>query len=712
MKKLFLLPLLCLATIPLMSCEEKEQPPVPPTNSTEIKINLTEDKVVISDTPGGEPTNFTIDSHEKWNITLSDQENAKATKATPNWVKVSPMSGEPGTVQVSVTTVKQNPTYDSLTAYLIIRAGETSKTIKINQAPRKAVIVTKAVFDVEREKDTIEVEVNATREFTQSISVNWIKEIPLSKALTTTHLRYAIAENETPESRIGQIVFKDKNSDIADTVIVNQTAHTPDGHANKDRENLMKIYDALGGDNWTNKTNWGTDKPLYEWNGISTNYEGRVNGILLPANNLKGQIPPEIGNLTNLESLELSGAEITGSIPSEIGKLTKLTSIYFGFNQLSGQLPPEIGNLTLLKSFNVMVNNIEGNIPESFSKLTNLTSFSLRDNRMSGQVATVITEMEQWKNTWVLSEILTQQTGYSLTANMYESTDYSKNKTYRLMQEHTLGDGVQLVMTGDAYSDRDITSGEYDKVAQKAMDAFFAIEPMKSLKPYFDVHCLYLVSKNDVAGFDTALGTHLRPGSFLIEPGDIDLAMDITRASIPSCENATEVHIIVLAKMESHAGINGEIPGKGSVSFIPTVSHDFNVNIQHEAAGHGYGRLKDEYIAAEGSPPQHEIDGMNMDYQTGGYNRNIDFTTDPNTVKWSKFLADPLYNAENLGIYEGAIFPTGIYRPSENSIMKHGTKFCAPSRQAIYIQVMKLAGVTEYDYDKFVIFDAPSRAEY
>ena len=65
-----------------------------------------------------------------------------------------------------------------------------------------------------------------------------------------------------------------------------------------------------------------------------------------------GEIPPEIGNLTNLESLSLHNNELTGSIPSEIGNLLNLNFLNLRFNQLTGLIPSEIGNLSNLDYLN------------------------------------------------------------------------------------------------------------------------------------------------------------------------------------------------------------------------------------------------------------------------------------------------------------------------------------------------------------------------
>ncbi|SVE04386.1 uncharacterized protein METZ01_LOCUS457240, partial [marine metagenome] len=75
------------------------------------------------------------------------------------------------------------------------------------------------------------------------------------------------------------------------------------------------------------------------------------------------EIPPEIGNLTNLIHLYLSATQLTGEIPSEIGNLTNLTSLELYFNQLTGEIPPEIGNLTNLTHLWLYNNQLTGEIP-------------------------------------------------------------------------------------------------------------------------------------------------------------------------------------------------------------------------------------------------------------------------------------------------------------------------------------------------------------
>ena len=134
--------------------------------------------------------------------------------------------------------------------------------------------------------------------------------------------------------------------------------------------------------------------------------------INLPSSDLTGNIPPEIGNLTNLqklylndndlsgsipwdeiinltdlESLALSYNQLTGQIPSEIGDLTNLQHLSLSNNQLTGSIPwDEIGNLTMLQALSLGANQLTGSIPAEIGNLTNLQELYLDDNQFTGQI--------------------------------------------------------------------------------------------------------------------------------------------------------------------------------------------------------------------------------------------------------------------------------------------------------------------------------------
>ena len=70
-----------------------------------------------------------------------------------------------------------------------------------------------------------------------------------------------------------------------------------------DRAALVALYNATGGPNWNSNNNWLSDVPISEWSGVTTDDNGRVTELYLSQNQLTGPIPPELGNLSNLQGL-------------------------------------------------------------------------------------------------------------------------------------------------------------------------------------------------------------------------------------------------------------------------------------------------------------------------------------------------------------------------------------------------------------------------
>ena len=152
-----------------------------------------------------------------------------------------------------------------------------------------------------------------------------------------------------------------------------QTVQTvPVDNVEEDRAALVALYNATDGDNWTNNTNWLSDKPLGEWHGISTNAQGRVDSLVLFGNQLSGAIPPELGNLTNLKVLGLHDNQLSGTIPPEIGNLSQLEVLFLASNRLSGAIPSQIGDLSNLLALFLHDNQLSGPIPVSFGRLDEL----------------------------------------------------------------------------------------------------------------------------------------------------------------------------------------------------------------------------------------------------------------------------------------------------------------------------------------------------
>ena len=153
-----------------------------------------------------------------------------------------------------------------------------------------------------------------------------------------------------------------------------------------DRDVLVALFWAANGDKWTNNDNWLSDAPLGTWYGVTADKSGRVIELDLWHNNLSGTIPPELGNLTALTNLRLSGNNLNGTVPPELSNLTALTNLYLGWNRLSGTIPPELGNLTALTYLGLSDNQLSGTVPPELSNLTALTNLRLRSNELSGTI--------------------------------------------------------------------------------------------------------------------------------------------------------------------------------------------------------------------------------------------------------------------------------------------------------------------------------------
>ena len=158
------------------------------------------------------------------------------------------------------------------------------------------------------------------------------------------------------------------------------------GSVATDRAALVALYNATDGANWTTNTNWLSEESLSEWHGVNTDENGRVTALVLESNELSGEIPAELGHLTNLENLDLCDNGLSGTIPAELGDLTNLQGLELYDNELSGEIPAELGNLTRLEILYLYANGLSGTIPAELGDLTNLRHLFLYANELSGEI--------------------------------------------------------------------------------------------------------------------------------------------------------------------------------------------------------------------------------------------------------------------------------------------------------------------------------------
>ena len=210
---------------------------------------------------------------------------------------------------------------------------------------------------------------------------------------------------------------------------------------NSDRAALVALYEATDGPNWVNNENWLTDAPLGEWFGVETDSLGRVVRLEMTyydwdrrewiANNLSGPLPAELGNLAELERMQLRSNSLTGPIPPELGSLdnlerldlrsngltgpiraeleglVNLTRLLLGDNELSGSIPPELGGLGRLTVLNLGTNRLTGSVPPEFGDLADLEQLYLDDNDLAGPIPSELGNLVKLERLYLYSNNLT-----------------------------------------------------------------------------------------------------------------------------------------------------------------------------------------------------------------------------------------------------------------------------------------------------------------
>lgn len=316
--------------------------------------------------------------------------------------------------------------------------------------------------------------------------------------------------------------------------------------------------------------------------------------------------------------------------------------------------------------------------------------------------------------------------GYNYTDlpenDTYISSDYSQDGTITTLQTATQGNGIDIVLMGDGYSDRQIADGTYQTDMENLYKNFFTEEPYKSFKDHFNVYYVNVVSATEGYEYgNTALDGYFGEGT--LAGGNDNSVFTYAQKAI-STERMDEALLIVAMNSDNYAGTcymyqptsGGDYGSGPSVSYFPKGGDatTFAQLLHHEACGHGFAKLADEYAYEEyGTISVDEINAIKEQQNYWGWWKNVDFTNDLSQIRWSKFINDSRYANEGLGAYEGGLtYWTGVWRPTENSIMRYNTGgFNAPSREAIYYRIHKLAygADWQYDYEKFVEWDAINR---
>lgn len=205
----------------------------------------------------------------------------------------------------------------------------------------------------------------------------WYKDEVLQDGFTDPILNIANIQI----GQFGNYVCKITHPTITDLTLETGTyAITIKDEDHPDYNALIALYNATNGNNWTNS--WDINTPINSWYGLTFNTNNRVSVINLNENNVTGNLPPEIGNLSELQLLKLYNNDFQGVIPIEIEKLTNLRELELDNNNFTGQIPTQISNLVELETLWLNNNNLSGEIPNEIWNLTNIKNLYLGNNEL------------------------------------------------------------------------------------------------------------------------------------------------------------------------------------------------------------------------------------------------------------------------------------------------------------------------------------------
>lgn len=287
------------------------------------------------------------------------------------------------------------------------------------------------------------------------------------------------------------------------------------------------------------------------------------------------------------------------------------------------------------------------------------------------------------------------------------------------LQEKGVGNGVNIVLMGDCFDAKDISEGKYVKAMQDAYTYFFDIEPYLTYKDYFNVYAVVGMSA------DSGMGTvnTIREARFGSQYSlNTCVTPDFETVFAGACvapinDDVATTLVILVENSNEYSGLCYMWGDGSAVALVPMSNdpapYDFRGVVHHEAGGHGFGKLADEYIynnafiqSCTCSCRGHvkEINAM----KNYGFYENISLTGSMQEVPWSHMIYDPQFS-NVVDVYEGAFMHTrGVFRSEATSCMNNNIAYYnAISREAMVKRIMKYAG-EEYSYEAFKALDHES----
>ena len=311
--------------------------------------------------------------------------------------------------------------------------------------------------------------------------------------------------------------------------------------------------------------------------------------------------------------------------------------------------------------------------------------------------------------------------GYTTSCSVSQcSYDYDEDEVITL-QKATRGNGVNLVFLGDGYNNKDIANGTYLKDMKQQMEYFFGVEPYTTYRDYFNVYTAIALSQESGVGTVNTLcynkfeTTFTGGASLMCNTNDV--FKYALRMPTVNSGNLNQTLIVLTPNTTDYGGVTSMWADGSAIAITPKSADDYPYDsrgiVQHEAGGHGFGKLGDEYIYHNAfissckcfcCPHEEEFNAA----KANGWYENLSLTGKMHEVPWSHLIFNDKYSAV-VDIYEGGFMHSrGVFRSELNSCMNNNIPyFSTISREAIVKRIKQYAGET-YSFDEFVKNDNPN----
>ena len=275
--------------------------------------------------------------------------------------------------------------------------------------------------------------------------------------------------------------------------------------------------------------------------------------------------------------------------------------------------------------------------------------------------------------------------------------------------------GINIVLLGDGYDAKSIADGSYLKTMKQEMEYFFGLEPYTTYRDYFNVYTAFPLSTESGVGTVNTIRYNRFNTTFT---GGVNLKADYDEifayalnAPTVTKANLNQTLIIMVPNSTDYGGVTQMWTSGAAIAFCPLSTYSYPLDtrgvVQHEAGGHGFGKLGDEYIYHNafidncGCMCCGHADAINGAKSNGWY-ENLSLTGKMQSVPWSHLIFDPRYS-DLVDIYEGGYMHSrGVFRSEQNSCMNNNIPYYSTiSRESIVKRIKRYAGET-FSFDDFV----------